>query len=146
MSEIRKSFLCRVIRTITCHLPSGITLGDTVKQMLQGRQKYRLADTHFHLLLQGSIWPQRTPHHVPRDGEVVWNLAALLDHAWVAAIQKLVCKKRVFFPVIHGILWQTDKDGGRTMFMERGAVQITSKSQAHVTWTINGWIMHNEQT
>lgn len=44
-------------------------------------------------------------HHVWSDREVFWQLFAPLDHPGVGAIQALVPKEPVLFPVIHTVFW-----------------------------------------
>lgn len=60
---------------------------------------------HLQLRLQARSVTQERSHHVVCDGELVWNLRAAADQAWVDTIEVLVPKEAVLCPVLSHVLW-----------------------------------------
>lgn len=60
---------------------------------------------HLQLRLQARSLAQERGHHVVRDGELVWDLRAAAEQAWVDAVEILIPKEAVFCPVLGHVLW-----------------------------------------
>lgn len=61
---------------------------------------------HLQLCLQACSFTQEWGHHFICNWELVWDLHASSDQAWVDAVEVLVPKEAIFSPVLGHILWE----------------------------------------